>query len=460
MEWTLTDVLIDFAKVSILLIIATLLRRKIKLFQKWYISSSILAGIIGLLSGKQILGGFSPVCLNFVTIDQWIAPLCAIILGCSFLGLQLKKVSGPALQTYFLSGTCHQLQIIVCLTVTFLLGFVYTDLQLGFGILANVGFYGGHSQAIAAGAIFDEAGYMEVGNQVGATFATIGVLTGIIVGMIAINNAARKGRTTIKMLPADMPRSMMTGFYADAGARPSIGEAVTHSSTLDPLASQLMIVGFIVMVGYILRTVSLNMDPFFKNIPLFVWCLIVSAVFCLCTRKNKWVNSNLDRKTIVRISSTALDYMIVAALANTSLTVFTEYGVPIIIVSVAIGITTYLVCFKLAKLMLPKEGRFETSVGLFGQQCGILATGLMLLKVVDPESETNAMTNITSATALGYTFQLQYLLVLITVLMTRPLFVYFWSWGLLAILLGCGLIFGRRYRREERAQQQTSQRAG
>ena len=28
--------------------------------------------------------------------------------------------------------------------------------------------------------------------------------------------------------------------------------------------------------------------------------------------------------------------------------------------------------------------------------------------------------------------------------MTSPLFTYIWSWLLLAVLLGCGLFFGRR----------------
>ena len=44
--------------------------------------------------------------------------------------------------------------------------------------------------AIAGGTIFDEAGYMASGAQVGATFATIGLLTGVICGMFEINRAA------------------------------------------------------------------------------------------------------------------------------------------------------------------------------------------------------------------------------------------------------------------------------
>ncbi len=116
-----------------------------------------------------------------------------------FPGAETEKVSGEAMQTYFLAGTIHQLQIIAGLTVTFILGLVFADLKFGFGILPVLGFYGGHSMAIAGGTIFDEAGYMASGAQVGATFATIGLLTGVICGMFEINRAAQKGITKVKM---------------------------------------------------------------------------------------------------------------------------------------------------------------------------------------------------------------------------------------------------------------------
>lgn len=113
-------------------------------------------------------------------------------------------------------------------------------------------------------------------------------------------------------------------------------------------------------------------------------------------------------------------------------------------VCIGVSIVTYWACFILGKRVLPKNGQFETGIGLFGQCCGVLATGLLLLKIVDPDYKTNAATNITSSSTLGYTYQLQYTLIFATLIMTSPLFTYIWSWLLLAVLLGCGLFFGRR----------------
>lgn len=56
MEWTLTDVLVDFAMVSVLLMIAAWLRRKIPFLQRYYIPAALIAGLLGMVLGPQVLG--------------------------------------------------------------------------------------------------------------------------------------------------------------------------------------------------------------------------------------------------------------------------------------------------------------------------------------------------------------------------------------------------------------------
>lgn len=259
----------------------------------------------------------------------------------------------------------------------------------------------------------------------------------------AYNKAAEKGTTSIKMKREDMPESMMTG-YIPPEERTSIGRGVSSPAALDPLASQLLLVGLMVLFGYIIRNGLIMIHPFFKNLPLFACCLIFSAVFGICTQNNQTVNSVIERPVIVRISSCTLEYMITAALATTRLSVFADYGIALVVVSAGVAIGTYYFCFGLAKKILVKDGQFETGLGLFGQCCGVLATGLLLLKVVDPDFKTTAAANITSSSTLGYTYQLQYTIIFIALIMTKPLFVYIYSWILLLVLMGCGLYFGKK----------------
>lgn len=362
----LQTVLIDFTQISLLLFIGTFLRRKIKSFQKYYLPAALIGGVLGMVLGPQVCGKYLPISLNYsASIKQWPGILSCIIFSCSFMGLRLDKVNRSAIQTYFLAGSIHQMQIVIGLTLTFIVGLFVKDLPFGFGMLPVLGFYGGHGMAIAGGTILSDAKYLPAGPDIGATFGTIGMLCGIIWGMVIINKAAESGLTTVKMRREDMPASMMTG-YVPPAERTSIGRAVTSPATLDPLASQLLLVGLMILCGYLIRSGLMMINPFFKNLPLFACCLIFSAIFDVCTQKSKKINEMIERPVIVRISSCALEYMITAALATTKLSVFADYGLALIVTSVGVAIGTYYLCFILAKKILLKDGQFETGLGLFG----------------------------------------------------------------------------------------------
>ena len=445
MHFTLVDVLMDFAKISMLLIAGSFLRRKIKLFQYYYIPVALIAGVLGLLLGKEVLGSVSPYYLGYSpAIRQFAGISSAIVFSCSFLGVKLAKMEKSAFQTYFLAGSIHQMQVIVGLTLAFIFAMFNSDFPVGFGIFPVLGFYGGHPIAIAAGTIFDDAGYMTTGSQVGATFSTIGLIIGVVAGMILINKAAAKGITAVAMRREDMPKSLLTGYYKP-DERPEMCKQATFAPSLDPLASQVMLVGFVVCCGYIIRMGLIRIDKFFTHLPLFACCLIFGVIFCLCTQKNEMIQGMIDRATVIRISGTSIEYMIASSIAITSISVFTTYAVPIVVMSVVIALGTYWMVFKMGKKMLSQDGGFETELGLFGQCCAMLSIGLLLLKVVDPDYKTPAVANITTSCTLGYTYQLQYTLILIVLLMTSPVFVYLWSWLLFLILFGCGLYFGKKW---------------
>ena len=55
MNYDAYSFVIDFAFMSLLLVIAQFLRAKIKFLQNFYIPASVLAGIMGLILGPQVL---------------------------------------------------------------------------------------------------------------------------------------------------------------------------------------------------------------------------------------------------------------------------------------------------------------------------------------------------------------------------------------------------------------------
>ena len=90
---TLTDVLKDFAYLSVLLMAGYELRKHIVLFQKYFIPSSLIAGVLGMLLSKNWLGTICPFYIPFSSgIGQWSGALVIFVCATMFLGLELNQV--------------------------------------------------------------------------------------------------------------------------------------------------------------------------------------------------------------------------------------------------------------------------------------------------------------------------------------------------------------------------------
>jgi Na+/glutamate symporter len=100
----------------------------------------------------------------------------------------------------------------------------------------------------------------------------------------------------------------------------------------------------------------------------------------------------VDRQLMQRLSGTALDFLVVAAISTIHLSVILESFFPFIIVVIA-GIAWNVLCvIWLARRLLP-DAWFERAIAEMGQSMGVTATGLLLLRVVDPEAETPAFSS-------------------------------------------------------------------
>lgn len=260
--------------------------------------------------------------------------------------------------------------------------------------------------------------------------------------MIIINWGAKRGLTHVKMSFADMPESERTG-YVKPEDRTSIGLGITNVSSLDPLAFQLALVGGVIVIGVIIRNLFTMISPVMKNFPLVGAVLVSSMVVGFIISKTG-LKYYVDRKLMSRITGTALEYMITAAIATTSRKIFITYIIPLLAVSVAMVIANLFICFVLGSRWLSKD-KFETGVGLFGQCCGVLATGLLLIKVMDPNGETSAAQCISTSSTLGYSWQIPYMVVGSLAIFTAPVATTVVSVLLLLFfLIGGELIYGRK----------------
>lgn len=274
---TLTDVLKDFAYLSVLLLIGFELRKRITLFQRYFIPTSLIAGTIGMFFSPSWLGEVSPVYIPFSSgIGQWSGVLVIVVCATMFLSLELNQVGRDGMATTFLAGAAHQGQMVVGLGIAALFGVLGSTLPYQFGYMGVWGFYAGHGNATTVGNIIQDAGLWNDAVGVGVTFATIGILCGVILGMVIINMGAKRGLTHVKMSFADMDEGERTGYIRPEN-RVSVGNGVTNVSSLDPLAFQLAIVGVVVVIGIVVRTLLMKIHPIMSNFPL-VGAVLVSSM--------------------------------------------------------------------------------------------------------------------------------------------------------------------------------------
>ncbi len=397
-------VVMSFCGLCLLVAVGKLLRAKVKLFQVLYLPSSIIAGLLGLII-IQVGGEHLPV--------EWIAGwgklpglLINIVFAALFMGVvipplsEIWKRSAPQL-AYGQIVAWGQYVVGVGL-VMLLLKPLFGVSEL-FGVVVPVGFEGGHGTAGGLGPTFVQLNWAD-GIDFCLASATAGIISAIIIGMALINWAVRKGVVASALNPGDDEASVLSGMYP-VESRPSAGRQTVRPSSIDSLALHLALIGVAILIGLGLQQLLIQIELLIPGVaeneikimqafPLFPLCMIGGLCVQICITKFA-KTSPIDHGLMQRVGGTALDFLVVAAISTIRIEVIAENWQPFVII-VAGGILWNLFCVLwLAKRVLPNCW-FERAIAEMGQSMGVTATGLLLLRAVDPESKTEA------ASAFGY----------------------------------------------------------
>lgn len=400
----MAQVLQDCAIVSVLLLIGYALRKHVKVFQKMYIPASLLGGFVGLLLGPQVLGAFSSVHLPIdKNISSLPGVLISVVMALTFLGTKSSK-SKSSLPSVFNAAITYQAQIFIGLIVAVIV-MQFFDMPLGFGLTGIYGFFAGHGTAAATGSAFVDLGWAD-GLGVATTIATTGLLSGIIMGMVYVNIGIRKGWARKVDKPQDMPDDVKKG-YIEPGKRKPIGYGVSYPDVLDPLALQAAICLIAYGGGILMRKGLILLWEPLKEIPVFATCMLSGVILNSLMKVTK-THKYTDRATIQRISGFLLEILVCSAIATTPIKVFTTYLVPIMALTLALMATNFVTTILLGYKMYPKDW-FEGSLGCYGTFSGVLATGLMLVRAMDPNFETEGASIASTAAASSYAYMVFYI---------------------------------------------------
>ncbi|MFR6333966.1 MAG: sodium:glutamate symporter, partial [Eisenbergiella sp.] len=195
------DLLIDVAIASILILAGQLLRAKIPVFQKFFVPASMIAGFIGLAMGEQGLG-ILPFSTSIGSYAGVLIILVFTIVGVNGFKMGETKGAGEEVKRV-LSFNMYRfviffLQFIIPITVTLtVIKAVNPEVNQGIGILLASGFTGGHGGGGLRGNL--RRAWLAGSDRFGMTFATIGILTGIL-ALAFVKWATSKVHGYIKVL--------------------------------------------------------------------------------------------------------------------------------------------------------------------------------------------------------------------------------------------------------------------
>ena len=410
-------VLLSFCLLSVLLLVGKYLRVKIKLFQMLYLPSSVIGGLLGLglvysikywYIGDNIALNAGSLNSNFVKIydeivREWSSIpglLINLVFAALFLGVKLPSlrkiwnIGGP--QFIYGQIVAWGQYVVGIGAVLFLLKPLF-GVKDYFGVIVPIGFEGGHGTAGGLTQTFEKFNWA-AGKDFGLAAATIGMISGISIGMILINWAIRRGYVTQIKGFKDQTSGQQKGIYESKAERPAAGWQTVHADSVDSLAFHASFVGVAIFIGYLLKQVLIALHfvaPFWlqklnilNSFPLFPLCMLGGLlVQVILNKTNKQIL--LDHQLMQRISGAALDFLVVAAVATIQLEVISKSLLPFAIICL-FGIVWNVFCVLFVSRIILPNYWFERSIAEMGQSMGVTATGLLLLRTVDPNNETDA----------------------------------------------------------------------
>ena len=390
---------VSFCALCLLLVVGKAVRTAIPFLRKLYLPSSIIGGAIGLAilysCGTRIPPAWH---------EGWKAIpgfLINIVFATMFIGQKFPKMGkvGRAVMEQLCFGQIVAWGMyMVGIGVTVLVLTPLFGVPPVFGNLLEIGFEGGHGTVGGMVETFNAFGW-EAGADLGYTMATVGMVLGITVGMTLVNWAVRRGHVENIRTFEELSAAEQRGFYP-RNAQPPAGRQTVLCDSIDSLAWHLAVIGLAVLVGYGIKTAlvaagawlpeAVREMKIIESIPLFPLCmvggLVIQGLLVACR-----LDELVDRGQINRIGGASLDFLVVAAGATIRLDFIAQYWKPLVILVLAgLAWSLFGACWLARRIF--REDWFERMICEFGQYTGVTATGLLLLRTVDPESKTSAST--------------------------------------------------------------------
>ena len=378
--WT---IVVDLGIISALMLLGKLIRVKVKGIQRFLIPPAVLAGIMGLVLGPEVLG--------WLPLSGSLGTYAGILIAFVFAALPFTSTSKARevakvkrMWGYSQGGMLLQWGFGGLLGIL-LLGQIW-PLNDSFGITMPAGFCGGHGSAAALGDAFAGFGQDEV-LTLAMTSATFGIICSIVIGLIFLRIGTKRGYSACLTEAEKLPEELRTGVVEKAN-RKSIGEGIFSTISVSTLTFNLSIIGLVVLGGYLISKGVSRVAPMLE-LPVFSCSYIVGILVKFVCDRTK-VTEYVCPETSSSLSGMFTDYLVAFGIASIKISVVSQYLVPMLILLFAGLMFTACYIYIAAKYIF-KEYWFEKAMFSWGWFTGTMAMGMALLRIADPDSRSHCV---------------------------------------------------------------------
>ena len=383
------------------LLVANMMKRRIKFFRVSLIPTSVLGGVLLLVIAgiydafakvpmfeTQFFGGNGYEKLEVITYHALALGFVASTFKAS-KGKLTKQRTTEIFNTGVTTVSTYLLQAILGFGITMIAVYVIADFFAPAGILLPFGYGQGTGQALNYGTIYENDYGFVGGKTFGLTIAALGFISASIGGVIHLNILRRKNKITVS------EKDEGTMFLQEIQPE----NEIPMQDSMDKMTVQVAFVIAAYFVAYLLMVLLGLLLPGMKSVIFgfnFILGVLSATLFKTVInfmRKRKIINHGyINDFLMTRISNFFFDVMVVAGVAAIRLGVLEKYWGIMLVLGVVGLVSTYGYNLLVAKTLF-KEYPQEQFLMMYGMLTGTASTGTILLREIDGEFKTPASDN-------------------------------------------------------------------
>jgi glutamate:Na+ symporter, ESS family len=383
---------------SLVFACAALIRRWSSPLRSLFIPTAVIGGFLALGLGPEGVGRLSGGNGIFTaqTFAFWKA-LPGLLINVMCASLLLGERLPPVKTIWSISGS-HVIMAGIMSAGQFAVAGVLTLLLLepifGFsskaGALIEMSFAGGHGTLAGLTPVLVAYGAEEL-LEVGLGLATIGMVTGIIVGTMLVKYAIQSPSIPVAR---QNPPSPDEDLDIDHHLPSPDDKPIDEWRGMTQVTAAAVFLGVSIAAGAALLEAfrwvfNLLGSNFFDKFPLFPFTIIGGVLVQLCAvRYNfEWA---VNRRSVEGLGGIAVDGIVICAIGTLSLAALGAHIGPLLIMAVAsVGWSVFL-AMVIGRHVFQRDW-FEHSIAEFGESQGNIATGFVMVDMVDPARHTDVV---------------------------------------------------------------------